>query len=103
MASPPLSRALSAREVQEALGLDCIETVWRLIRRGELPAAKVGRIWRVRREAVEAYLAGKSPHAAVLDDYVERLVEQAPSLSDEQRAKLAELLRPARQRPGAIA
>jgi hypothetical protein len=33
---------------------------------------------------------------AKLADYIDRVLAQAPPLSDEQRAKLAELLKPAR-------
>jgi len=89
---PPLKLALTPLEVQEALGLDCVETARRMIRRGELPAKKTGRIWRVRRETVEAYRAGQTSEGDAVDAYVERLVEAAPQLTDEQRAKLAELL-----------
>lgn len=103
MSSPPLQPALSPREVQEALGLACIKTVHRLIWRGELPAKKVGRIWRVRREDLDAYLAGRDSADAHLDEYVDAVVARAKKLTDEQYAKLAALLRPARQRPGAIA
>ena len=34
--------------------------------------------------------------AALLTDYIERVLAQAPPLTDEQRSKLAELLRPVR-------
>jgi hypothetical protein len=34
--------------------------------------------------------------AALLTEYIERVLAQAPPLSDEQRSKLAELLRPVR-------
>jgi excisionase family DNA binding protein len=33
-------------------------TVLRLINRGQLPAVKIGRVWRVRQADVEALLAG---------------------------------------------
>lgn len=35
------------------------ETVYTLIERGEIPAVKVGRRWRIRRQDVEALLAGE--------------------------------------------
>ena len=74
-----------------------------MIKRGELPAVKVGRVWRIRQEDLEALLAGqKSEDDAAVDEWVERALAVAPKLTEEQRNKLAELLRPARQRPGAI-
>jgi hypothetical protein len=38
--------------------------------------------------------------AAKITDYIEKILSQAPPLSDEQRTSLAELLRPARQGGG---
>ncbi|BBZ34067.1 hypothetical protein MCNF_26720 [Mycolicibacterium confluentis] len=35
--------------------------------------------------------------AVALDEYVDRVVAAAPPLTDQQRAQLAELLRPARR------
>ena len=41
-------------------------TVYRLIQAGELPAARVGRQWRVRREDLERWLdRGEAMHPAV--------------------------------------
>lgn len=36
----------------------CTETVRRLIRTGQLPAVKVGRVWRIRRQDIDAFMAG---------------------------------------------
>jgi excisionase family DNA binding protein len=36
-------------------------TIYRLIERGELPACKVGRVWRVRKQDLQAYLSGSTP------------------------------------------
>jgi excisionase family DNA binding protein len=47
---------LSVGAVAAQLGV-CRDTVYRLIQRGELPAARVGSLLRVRRPALEAYLA----------------------------------------------
>lgn len=38
--------------------------------------------------------------AARAEDYVAKLLAEAPPLTDEQRTKLAELLRPVRRHPG---
>jgi excisionase family DNA binding protein len=46
---------LSVGEVAAQLGV-CRDTVYRLIQRGELPAARVGSHLRVRRPGLEAYL-----------------------------------------------
>jgi excisionase family DNA binding protein len=46
---------LSVGEVAAQLGV-CRDTVYRLIQRGELPAARVGSLLRVRRPGLEAYL-----------------------------------------------
>jgi hypothetical protein len=39
--------------------------------------------------------------AATLSDYVDRILKEAPPLTDDQRNRLAELLRPVRQLRGA--
>ncbi len=50
-----MERLLSIEDVAETLGLEC-KTIYRLIRSGELPAARVGRVHRVYRVELEAYL-----------------------------------------------
>jgi excisionase family DNA binding protein len=49
-------RLLTAGEVAEQLRVSTM-TVYRLIRRGELPAVRVGRNYRVRSEDLEQYLS----------------------------------------------
>ena len=44
--------------------------------------------------------ANRGLRAALLTDYIERVLAQAPPLTDEQRSKLAELLKPIRVRRG---
>lgn len=51
-----MSQLLTAAEVAEDLRVSTM-TVYRLIRRGELPAVRVGRNYRVRAADLEAYLA----------------------------------------------
>jgi len=46
---------LTIREVAKYLHVVQL-TVYRMIKRGELPAVKVGRVWRIRRQDVENYL-----------------------------------------------
>jgi hypothetical protein len=47
-----------------------------------------------------AQRCGRNLHAARLEDYIEKTLAAAPPLTAEQRARLAELLRPMRLRPG---
>lgn len=51
-------RLLTAVEVSDLLRVSTM-TVYRLIRRGELPAVRVGRNYRVRASELDAYLAGQ--------------------------------------------
>ncbi len=46
---------LSLEEVSDLLDVD-YQLVYRLARSGELPAARIGRIYRVARQDLEAYL-----------------------------------------------
>lgn len=57
---------LTAAEVAEDLRVSTM-TVYRLIRRGELPAVRVGRNYRVRAEDLEAYLASRVVDPATVD------------------------------------
>jgi hypothetical protein len=45
--------------------------------------------------------AQRDHNAARAADYIERVLAAAPELTDEQRSRLAELLRPARRKAGA--
>ena len=49
---------LTAAEVADQLRVSTM-TIYRLIRRGELPAVRVGRNYRVRAADLDAYLAGQ--------------------------------------------
>ena len=57
MAEPPTSakRFLSLEEIAELLSVD-YQLVYRQVRSGELPAVKLGRIYRVDRSDFETYL-----------------------------------------------
>lgn len=59
-------RLLTAAEVAEDLRVSTM-TVYRLIRRGELPAVRVGRNYRVRLHDLEAYLAEQVVDPATID------------------------------------
>lgn len=62
-------RLLTAAEVAEDLRVSTM-TVYRLIRRGELPAVRVGRNYRVRAADLETYLSSQivDPASVDLDD-----------------------------------
>jgi len=79
----------------------CTRTIYRLIDNRQLPAVKVGSVWRIRPEDVDAYLDGCGPMtpADKIADYITRQLAEAPPLTPEQRARLAGLLRPVRRRP----
>ena len=49
-------------------------------------------------ELVDAY---RDLAAAKISDYIEKILAEAPPLTDEQRTALAELLRPVRRNGGA--
>ena len=51
----PMEKLLSIEEVAEILDLE-YKTIYRLIRGGELPAARIGRVYRVNRADLEAFL-----------------------------------------------
>ena len=63
-------RLLTANEVADQLRVSTM-TIYRLIRRGELPAVRVGRNYRVRATALERYLAGQvvDPRTVELDEH----------------------------------
>jgi excisionase family DNA binding protein len=83
-----------------------VPTVRSMIDRAELRAYRAGpRAVRIRRSDLDSILTpiesdSATPamtEAARLENYIEKVLSKAPPLSDEQRTRLAELLRPARQ------
>jgi excisionase family DNA binding protein len=59
-------RLLTAHEVADQLRVSTM-TIYRLIRRGELPAVRVGRNYRVRESELEAYLSAQVVDPATID------------------------------------
>jgi excisionase family DNA binding protein len=59
-------RLLTAHEVADQLRVSTM-TIYRLIRRGELPAVRVGRNYRVRESELEAYLSAQVVDPATMD------------------------------------
>jgi excisionase family DNA binding protein len=96
-----MRRVLSRRQAAEALGV----STWTIDRRIEdrtLQAVRFGRTIRIPIEEIENLLAGsKEPGTNdPVDAWVERVLATAPPLTDEQRTRLAELLRPVRKTGG---
>ncbi|MCG8556774.1 MAG: helix-turn-helix domain-containing protein [Proteobacteria bacterium] len=50
-----MSAAMSVRDVAEYLNVD-EKTVYRLVKRGELPGFKVSGVWRFKREDIDAWI-----------------------------------------------
>lgn len=46
---------LSVKDVAQQLGVD-IKTIYRLIRKGDLPAGKIGNVYRLRQSDVDSYV-----------------------------------------------
>ena len=59
---------LSIQEAAEHLGVE-YKTVYRLVKQGEIPAGKIGRVFRIRREDLDAYFERQK--AKVLTEAVE--------------------------------
>jgi excisionase family DNA binding protein len=68
-----------------------------LIADGEIPAVRLGRAVRIPKPAIDKLLSTTTlvPPDNVAE-YIEQVLAVAPPLTDEQRSRLAELLRPAR-------
>ena len=59
LAAPaPRPRLLTPNEVAEALRVSSM-TVYRLIKAGDLPAARIGKSFRIREDDVDAYLQAR--------------------------------------------
>lgn len=78
--------------LQEAVaeGYGAYSTLRMWIAQGKLPAYKTGSRVKVRREDLDALLVPVGP--APLDVAIDELVSAAPTLSSEQRSRLASLV-----------
>lgn len=103
--------ALSVRKVADRIGAHKY-TVYRLIKAGKLEAFHVGQQLRVDPDVLDEFIAKggatsidadpePEPEPDAVDQWVERVLATAPPLTDEQRTRLAELLRPVRKTGGA--
>jgi excisionase family DNA binding protein len=65
--------------------------IYQLINDRQLPAVKVGAVWRIRQEDLDALLAGRSePH---VDPRIAGIVAAAPPLTDEQVDAIVAIIR----------
>lgn len=99
---PPMTEDnfLTTEEVLSYLQIN-LRTIYRLIRAGKLPAFRVGRQWRFRRDHIEAWLAGRQasvrrPHEKarilIVDDEpaVRAMLERALSDADYEVAAVGD-------------
>lgn len=76
---------MTVDEVAEYLGLSR-PTIYKLARRGEIPAVKVGRSWRFHRDALELALVPSASREAYFERLRERLaVKPSPEELAERR------------------
>jgi len=86
--------ATAARELQTSE-----KFIRRRIADGSLKAFRLkgSRLIRIYVTELEAFKQSLQPQESVTNEYLKELLDKAPPLSDEQRAKLAELLAPVRR------
>lgn len=85
---------LTLREATR-LGYGSDTTLRRRIKQGTLPAVRIGSRLRVLRHDLDALAHPVQPAAHSCDEdlkWIQKLVEQAPPLTDKQRAELAVVL-----------
>jgi len=85
-------KALTVAEVAERLQVE-IRTVYGLLKRRELRAVKIGRVWRVPLEALDRYLMGRRPEAEYDEEPLsaEELADVEASLEAMQRGEYVTL------------
>lgn len=75
---------MTPEQVAEYLQVNT-ETIYRLIRGGQLAAARVGRVYRIPKADVETFLRAQSTHPDVRQMLVERVAEIARRNTDRTR------------------
>ena len=53
---------LTIQELSDYLKVP-VSTLYQLVRSGSMPGARVGKHWRFRKDAIDAWLAHQTPHA----------------------------------------
>ena len=90
-----LPKAYTPQEVQKALGVKSIDSIYRVLADGTLRGFKIGRgarSWRVSAEALAEYMREQASEPAV-DQQIAELVRQAPPLSDEAVNAIVAIIR----------
>lgn len=59
-----MDKLLTLEDAAEVLGVD-YKTVYRLVRAGEIPAGRVGRVYRIAPNDLKAYFESTKPHSPV--------------------------------------
>lgn len=72
---------LTVQEVAKMLGLSEV-TIYRLAKKGEIPARKVGRSWRFSRSVIEKWITKES---ASWEDELENLFKEMQTFAQEKR------------------
>jgi excisionase family DNA binding protein len=85
-------KALTVAEVAQRLQVE-IRTVYGLLKRRELRAVKIGRVWRVPLGALDRYLTGRKPEAEYDEEPLsaEELADVEASLEAIQRGEYVTL------------
>ena len=86
-----MADVLTPRQAAEYLQVTT-ETVYRLIRRRQLAAGRVGRSYRILRRDLEAFIAATSSRAAVRERQFQRVLEIAQRNADVDGDALLEEL-----------
>lgn len=63
----PQSNVMTVSEVADYLRLNQM-TVYKLAQEGKIPAVKVGRVWRFRRDLIDEWFRTKAVSSALLED-----------------------------------
>lgn len=80
-----MEKALTVMDVAKLLSLSPI-TIYRLAKKGEIPAVRVGRCWRFTREAIEKWLAGRTWEQK-LDNLLEKVWRRTDRISEKEVGK----------------
>ena len=97
---PGVQQRPALTPAQAAHLINCSEEKLRMmLRDGEFPGVKLGRHWRVRPEAVEAYLAGELTAAVdppPVDPQIAEILRALPPLTDQEVDDVVAIIRTAR-------
>jgi excisionase family DNA binding protein len=101
-AAQPIRGSVSPHQLAKCLGVHP-NTAYKMIADGEIKSYAVGKRRRVLVSDLDEFIARTRTAADLaepdaVDAWVDRMLATAPPLTEEQRTRLAELLRPIRKR-----